>query len=1183
MTDTFVLELLPARGLDQSMLLPVLVGLMVVLVCTETLGWVFAGAVVPGYLASVLIIQPVTGGIVIFESLLTLAISAALAKVLSRTDAWTRFFGRERFFLILVVSLIVRMHDHAWFAPWAIGEIDELFGTQYETQQEFYSVGLVLVPLTANMLWKPALHRGLAQLGIQVGITFLLVNFVLLPYTNLSLSSVELTYENAAINFVGHAKAHIILLTAALLAAQFNLTYGWDFNGILVPALLAMLWLTPLKLAATLGEAMIVLYLTKGFLKLPVIRHLDFEGPRKIVLVFTLAFLWKVALGFSLAPWFPNLKISDTYGFGYLLSSLLAVKMLSVKSVRAVMLPSLFASAGGFVIGSLIGYLLDVVRPQLPPDEDLTQPQSSRLASNPLGVMTLARIDYDARPGHPEPMSATTRGWMQHFWTTAATLQREVGDEGAGAKLAMGARVARGLPSDIDALRSAGSVLGLQVVSLGRYPMGLADSSEAGANPGTGPKADARPRREWLAIVADDSGRRRGLVTGLLIPGAQGPVLVVPMPWSEAPVAEAAAVACRRVDCRAVLVAGRERHTVGTPLNPRPLELAMQAFDADMVVLRADVDAPQRGFVGQLVADLEGSKALASPPGPEPRTEPAPGLGRASARIHQLRGYFDLVALWPDYEIDWEPHATVVRMPAGDSDFVLLRSTPARFEAFVIDGAAEFEPALAVAPERRLEPDHLLELLIEIDEHREPAGTAGKGYRAPSGAELLVLEQLVVEPLMRWADDLSPGRPLPGGVRVRAAELDYELVELGNCAQPGPGCLVMLRERSRPSTSGWGTLVVRRDARAKAHVVEVPRPHRERQTWRVGAEMWQLLDGRALLIAGADGLPRDPRAASEGTERDSDEIGALPPNPDPVRTGNLETPFHAIHQGIDRTAKERFEFVQLRGLASFRPVSRDVILGMGLPVDGLQEQQDCWGLLRDDLRLLVEIWDSCQVADGSEDLYFLSGAGVPQLEYSRELGSGEGRVLWLSAGLRERYAAQRTTSVDRSAVMRGLRQAHFAVPSRHEVGAMLEPLWSRDDSLSPNGHARVPVGRPGYDQAVAWAIGFAETGNLHLLRSLDALRNEAVDVRVSAALGLDFGHPFIIIDYVGLELGKRAVVILDHSFGGKASLSFAEFGSDPSARLRTVALARPQLLVIEDIEVQQLPELAPAPDTEPPP
>lgn len=80
MTEPFVLDLLPARGLDQSMLLPVLVGLLVVLFFTEVFGWVFAGAVVPGYLASVFVIQPVTGAIVVVESLATLALALAVAR-----------------------------------------------------------------------------------------------------------------------------------------------------------------------------------------------------------------------------------------------------------------------------------------------------------------------------------------------------------------------------------------------------------------------------------------------------------------------------------------------------------------------------------------------------------------------------------------------------------------------------------------------------------------------------------------------------------------------------------------------------------------------------------------------------------------------------------------------------------------------------------------------------------------------------------------------------------------------------------------------------------------------------------------------------------------------------------------------------------------------------------------------
>ncbi|PRP94459.1 hypothetical protein ENSA5_40780 [Enhygromyxa salina] len=1169
MNETFVLELLPARGLDQSMLLPVLVGLIVVLLCTETFGWVFAGAVVPGYLASVLVIQPVTGVIVISESLVTLAISAGLAKGLSKTDAWTRFFGRERFFLILVVSLVVRMHDHAWFAPWAIGALDGALGTRLETQQEFYSIGLVLVPLTANMLWKPAIHRGLLQLGVQVGITYLVVRYVLLPHTNLSLSSVALTYENVATDFVGNAKAHIILLTAALLAAQFNLTYGWDFNGILVPALLAMLWLTPLKLLATLGEAMIVLFLTRSFLGLPLIRHLDFEGPRKIVLVFSLAFCWKLALGFSLAPIFPELKISDTYGFGYLLSSLLAVKMLGVKSVRSVMLPSLMASAGGFVLGSLAGFLLELVAPQRLPPKDLTQPESARLTSNPLGVMTLARMDFEARSDEPEPPTQAEIGRLREFWSAAARLQL---GEGTISRIAARVRGGTGF-LQLDSLRRSGAGLGLQVVELGTYPAGLETESEGA------------PLRTWLGVVAEDAGGRRGFASGLLIPEAKGPVLVVPMPWSEAPVAEAAAIACRRVDCRAVLVAGHERSGPGTAVSARPLEIAMQAFDADVVVFRAEADEDQAGFAGNVARSI--AKSI------EPLGQAQPESAVAGARIHQLRGYFDLVDLWPDYELDWEPRETVVRMPRGTGDFVLLRTTLARYEAFVAAGAhelragvdgdrgpdEELDGSVDADPSSRLGTSHLLTILTEIHEDREPAGTAGARYRSPSDTELLVLEKLIVEPLMDWADSSPPGQPPPPGIAVRAAELDYELVELGDCRAGEGACLVVLRERSLPSTSGWGTLVVRRQRGSRPHVVEVPRPHRESQTWRVGAELWQILEGRALLIAGADGLPRDPeRARDSESEDDLGEVGTLAPSPDPVRPGNLETPFHAFHQTIDRTSEVPFEFVQLRGIASYRPITHDVIVGIGLPAAGTLVDAACWGQMSPELRPLVASWDSCQVADGSEDLYLLSGAGTPQLEYSRELGNGRGRVLWLSAGLRERYAAPRTSSVGRIGVVRGLEQAGLTVVTRGEVGAMLAPLWPPSAAPSLTGGERVVVGKRGLEVAVGWAVGFAETGNLHLLRALRELRDVAVDLRVTAAVGRDFGQPFLIIEYMSGVIGQRAIVSLDHTLDGRVELSYAELGQTPTERLRTEALARPQVMVLVDIPIEGLGQtVGPAP------
>lgn len=1122
-----VIELLPARGLDQSMLLPVLIGLLVVLFFTETLGWVFAGAVVPGYLASVLIIQPVTGAIVIFESLVTLAIAAGLAKGLSETDAWTRFFGRERFFLILAISLLVRVHDHAWFAPWAIATLDAKLGTTLETQQEFYSVGLVLVPLTANMLWKPAVHRGLMQLAVQVGITYLIVFFILLPYTNLTLSSVELIYEDAAINFVGHAKAHIILLSAALLAAQFNLSYGWDFNGILVPALLAMLWLTPFKLLATVGEAIAVMYLVRGFLRLPVIRHMDFAGPRKIALVFTLAFVWKLALGFAIAPLLPEFKISDAYGFGYLLSSLLAVKMLGLKSVRAVLLPSLTASAGGFVIGSAAGFVLNLAAPQLPATNPIVRPASARLASTPLGVMTLARMHIEVQRVDPLPPTQAELHQLQQFWSEVATLEGPAVGERAPGLASVLTRLTGS--SELAHLRRRAAGLGLQVIELGKHP-----------------RADGRKHHAWLGIVEQDGPGRRGFTTGVVIPQARGPVLVVPMPASEAPVAEAAALACRRIDCRAVLVAGREQSEPGTGINPRPLELAMAAFEgAPVVVLRAEASEP--GVISKLTEQQRAS----------PRK-------RAPTRIHPLRGYLDLSELWPDYELDWRPHETTLRPLAGVGELVLVATTRAQLRAMLLDGAHELLPALDGPARAQHDESELLAVLESMHVDREPAGLAGAGYVPPSNAELTLLEQEIVEPLVSWGLRSRSGIAPPQEVVLWAAVLDYELVEFGDCRRAdGGSCLVMLRERTRRSTAGWGTLVVRRGSATLQATIEVPRPHREFETWRIGAQLWQLSRSSTLLIAGADGLPRDPAA-------DEHELGSLSakwdprlvsPNPDPVRPGNLGTPFQAFHQAIDRSSirGRAGEVVQVRGLASFRQLDRDLVLGLGQPASQREQQdeQACWGMLDSRLAALARSLGSCRIADGSEDLYILSGAGTPQLEYSRELRNREVRALWLSAGLRERIRTDASLPE-----LRGLAQVGIAAPPRDELDSLLQPLRPAEPGER--------VGREGFERAIAVASEFAETGNLHLLRELRSLTEHSVDLRVEAGIGQSWGRPFLLIEWAGEPLGARALVSLDHELGGRIERSASDIQSEVIAALQLAAFGRPQTLILTDIEPREV-------------
>ncbi len=358
--------LLPPGGLDQSILLAVLVGVYVALLGTETLGWVFVGLVVPGYLASVLVVQPTTAGVIVLEAVLTYLLARGLAYALAPTGAWTPFFGRDRFFLIVVVSVLVRQHDQVWLLPALSTWLEARLGTALPPVREFYSIGLVLVPLAANMLWKPGLRRGLIQLGAVVGLTYLVLTGVLLRVTNLSLASFELLYEDTAIDFLGNAKAYILLLSTAALAGRFNLRFGWDFGGILIPALLGLLWFTPREMAITLAEALAIWLCALVVLRYTPLARRNLEGPRKVALVLTIGVGLKWLLSLGVAGRVPGLRARELFGFGYLLSTLLALRMLHRRSARRVLLPALTTAALGWALGSAIGFGLDLVAPSAP-------------------------------------------------------------------------------------------------------------------------------------------------------------------------------------------------------------------------------------------------------------------------------------------------------------------------------------------------------------------------------------------------------------------------------------------------------------------------------------------------------------------------------------------------------------------------------------------------------------------------------------------------------------------------------------------------------------------------------------------------------------------------------------------------------------------------------------------------
>ena len=73
---------------------------------TEWFGWVFSGLVVPGYMAAVAVVRPLSIVLVLVEAIVTWALVRGLGWLLSRTGVGTPPFGRDRFIWIVVLSTV---------------------------------------------------------------------------------------------------------------------------------------------------------------------------------------------------------------------------------------------------------------------------------------------------------------------------------------------------------------------------------------------------------------------------------------------------------------------------------------------------------------------------------------------------------------------------------------------------------------------------------------------------------------------------------------------------------------------------------------------------------------------------------------------------------------------------------------------------------------------------------------------------------------------------------------------------------------------------------------------------------------------------------------------------------------------------------------------------------------------
>lgn len=426
------MHLFPQTGFDQSATTSVFLGVLVSWFFTETLGWVFVGLVVPGYLASLFLLDARSAGIDVLEATITYGVAHVLGELLSHTRLTSRTFGRERFLLILVVSVIVRLGMEAVALPLLLPRASWA-----------YSIGLVVVPLLANACWKTGLVSGLIQRGVPTLIVYLLLRFVLLPHTNLSLGGFYLATENVASSFLASPRAYLMLLTGASLAAAANVRWGWDYNGILVPALLSLTLGGPERLLITFGESLLLVWSVRLLLRATRVGRWNIEGPRRPVLFFSLDY----ALRFGLASVGGRLYAAhggaELTGFGYLLPTLMAVKISRLGLAAPVLLPTASVSTVAYALGTLFGFAAQKLDPgtltgfavtrevgRAPEQPELAALWTAALARPTGSAASLTALDWaellasardGARSGRPPP--STGRVEVQNLAENALLLR----------------------------------------------------------------------------------------------------------------------------------------------------------------------------------------------------------------------------------------------------------------------------------------------------------------------------------------------------------------------------------------------------------------------------------------------------------------------------------------------------------------------------------------------------------------------------------------------------------------------------------------------------------------------------------------------------------------------------------------------------------------------------------------
>ena len=956
MNDFFPLNIFPESALASSVVTTVWIGVFFVAFFNLRLGWVLSGLVVPGYMVPLLIIKPIAAGVVFAEGMLTYALVRFYSDVLAARLGWSNLFGRDRFLALVLAGVAVRVAMDGWLLP-IVGEwFNATFNRTFDYRNNLHSFGLIIVSLIANNFWKSGLLRGAIPMVVTVGLTWLVVRHGLMSFTNFNINSLAYMYEDVAASILASPKAYIILITAAFIASRMNLVYGWDFSGILIPSLLALQWYQPIKILTSFLEAGIIILLAEAALRLPMFQGVTMEGARKLLLFFNISYLYKFALGYF-ALWFlPELKITDLYGFGYLLPTLLAIKMhdkhIFARMTRATLQTSLMAILAATAIGFTLQLLPNPLAPQL------------------------QAATVDARVGAPPAASLTdiVRGEKVQLYRTR-----------------LRDSMTPPLGADLENFRSG--LEALHRFHRDRQPADLATAREWLARANYEVRevegrylvlTEFRPRKHWGIYVLDRHAASRLTIE-------------VPAPVDELGTADAGLALFRASGARALALAGASRRanqdgSSDTVLNPRTLfQVFHQSFARrDVLQVRGYTAESIRAAGGIATADGDGGFAQ-----PESLMWVRSTLPRGLDvnLLKELAGEFEL--RWADSPLPSVQRETVRE---GFAELVLSQAGMRRILSRVLASTRIRSEAV----DRSIE-GYLQDWLLADKSRIAPAGS--NAYRAPVLEELLYFDNEVMVPMLRAASAeyrdghwSEAGLEALGIVQDAAGTVGYQLLRYRH-RSTDTDYLILAERDEVERRRFWGTFVIRL-GEARPFVIQNPRPLFEVNSFEFAVSLFESLQARALLVGGAH-----PDANLDGSA-------------DIVKAEFRDNIFNVAYQALMREAGDRPMLVlQSRAIGVRRdapPPNADVVLSNAL---GTLDTRQLSPLARTLWDSLAEAGLSLRLTDGSAATAGYEAGGLPQARYLEATLDKEFFVAWVSPVARASYRQQTEALAQRAQFM----------------------------------------------------------------------------------------------------------------------------------------------------------------------